>query len=142
MKKTYATLLLLIALGLLPWGATQTRTDLFDLKKSQQELEIMRGILSTTLGFVMKELRSKDSSAAEPREEFVYAGRFSNVSAFYLYGQGAIFIIPASSFRNLYAPFDKEGRLWDVREHEIKAAVLAAEAEVQDLAELKEGTVG
>ena len=114
MKKTYATLLLVIALGLLPWGATQTRTDLFDLKKSQQELEIMRGILSTTLGFVMKELRGKDSSAPEPRDDFFH-WRFTNVSAFYLYGQGAIFIIPASSFRSVFSLFDKEGRLWDAQ---------------------------
>ena len=145
MKKTYATLLLVIALGLLPWGATQTRTDLFDLKKSQQELEIMRGILSTTLGFVMKELRGKDSSAPEPRDDFFHTSwRFTNVSAFYLYGQGAIFIIPASSFRSVFSLFDKEGRLWDAQEHEIEAAVTAAEAGVQVLAELKEtgGVVG
>ena len=143
MKKTYATLLLVIALGLLPWGATQTRTDLFDLKKSQQELEIMRGILSTTLGFVMKELRGKDSSAPEPRDDFFH-WRFTNVSAFYLYGQGAIFIIPASSFRSVFSLFDKEGRLWDAQEHEIEAAVTAAETGVQVLAELKEtgGVVG
>src|SRR5437867_1521955 len=143
MEKTYAALLLVIALGSLPWGASQTRTDLFDLKKSQQELEIMRGILSTTLGFVMKELRGMDSSAPEPKEDFVYTPwRFSNVSAFYLYGQGAIFIIPASSFRNVYGPFGKEGRLWDAQEHEIEAAALAAEAHVQAFAELKEGIVG
>src|SRR6058998_940898 len=127
MRNRFWTLFLIVSLGLVSWGRAQTpRNDLFDLKKSQQELEIMRGILSTTLGFVVKELRGKDSSAPEPREEFFYTGRFSNVSAFYLYGQGAIFIIPASSFRNLYAPFDKEGRLWDAREHEIEAAVLAA----------------
>ena len=111
----------------------------------------MRGILSTTLGFVMKELRGKDSSPPEPKEEFFYTSwRSSNVSAFYLYGQGAIFIIPASSFRNVFSPFDKEGRLWDAqeyeiaREHEIEAAALAAEADVHVLAELKEagGVVG
>ena len=139
MKKTYATLLLVIALGLLPWGATQTRTDLFDLKKSQQELEIMRGILSTTLGFVMKELRGKDSSAPEPRDDFFH-WRFTNVSAFYLYGQGAIFVIPASSFRNFsYGPFDKEGLLWDAQEQKMQAALAAADSEIRAFAEIAEG---
>ena len=52
------TLLLMISMGLLSWGAAQgARPDLFDLKKSQQELEVMKGILNTTLNFVLKELR-------------------------------------------------------------------------------------
>jgi hypothetical protein len=101
------TLLLMISMGLLSWGAAQgTRADLFDVKKSQQELEVMKGILTTTLNFVLKELRS--SSARKPErdelevyKDFTVHGPWggSRVSAFYLYGQGATFVIPVSALR-------------------------------------------
>src|SRR6266498_5743591 len=104
MKNRLWVSLLIVSLGLVSWGSAQTaRNDLFDLKKSQQELEIMRGILSTTLSFVVKELQGKaDSSKPEPEDFYVHSGwKIANISAFYLYGQGAVFVIPASSFRNL-----------------------------------------
>jgi hypothetical protein len=101
------TFLLMISMGLLSWGAAQSaRPDLFDLKKSQQELEVMKGILSTTLNFVLKELRDSSTGKAERDEVQVYKdftvhGPWggSRVSAFYLYGQGATFIIPVSALR-------------------------------------------
>jgi hypothetical protein len=109
------TLLLMVSMGLLSWGAAQgARPDLFDLKKSQQELEVMKGILSTTLNFVLKELRDSSTGKAERDEVQVYKdftvhGPWggSRLSAFYLYGQGATFIIPVSSLR--YAK-DKPGK--------------------------------
>jgi hypothetical protein len=101
------TFLLMISMGLLSWGAAQgARPDLFDLKKSQQELEVMKGILNTTLNFVLKELRDSSTGKAERDEVQVYKdftvhGPWGGprVSAFYLYGQGATFIIPVSAMR-------------------------------------------
>lgn len=106
MKKHCLTFLPIVCLGLLSWGTAQTtKREIFDLKKSQQELEIMKGILSTTLGFVLKEIRSRDSSDQRHEDELTRAywkfSGFSGITAFYLPGQGAIFIIPASSFRHL-----------------------------------------
>src|SRR5687767_7661951 len=103
MKKQYVASLLLAGLAFIPWATSQSvRSDLYDLKKSQQELEIMRGILSTTLSFVAKELRGK-SATTRSGEEFFHMSRVSNIESFYLYGQGAVFIIPASSLRPLFA---------------------------------------
>jgi hypothetical protein len=95
----------MISIGLLSWGAAQgTRADLFDLKKSQQELEVMKGILTTTLNFFLKESRRASTQKGERDEDQVYKdftvrGPWggSRVSAFYLYGQGATFIIPVSA---------------------------------------------
>ena len=106
MKKQYVASLLLAGLAFMPWATSQSvRTDLYDLKKSQQELEIMRGILSTTLSFVAKELRSKSATtrSGDMPGEYFHIGRVSNIESFYLYGQGAVFIIPASSLRPLFA---------------------------------------
>lgn len=113
MKKQYAASLLLAGLAFLPWATSQGRTDLYDLKKSQQELEIMRGILSTTLSFVAKELRSRSTStttrSADMPGEYFHLARVSNIESFYLYGQGAVFIIPASSLRPLFATTTNRG---------------------------------
>src|SRR5687767_15001000 len=106
MKKQYVASLLLAGLAFMPWATSQSvRSDLYDLKKSQQELEIMRGILSTTLSFVAKELRSKSATtrSADMPGEYVHFGRVPNIESFYLYGQGAVFVIPASSLRPLFA---------------------------------------
>lgn len=95
-KRTITFFATIAMLGLLSWSVAQSpKPELFDTKKSQQELEIMRGILSTTLNIVTKELRT--SGGATTRR--VFGSSFSNIGAFYLYGQGATFIIPMSSFR-------------------------------------------
>jgi hypothetical protein len=106
------TFLLMISMGLLSWGAAQgARPDLFDLKKSEQELEVMKGILTTTLNFFLKESRRASTQKGERDEDQVYKdfpvkGPWggSRVSAFYLYGQGATFIIPVSTLRYAKAP--------------------------------------
>src|SRR5438093_6855256 len=101
MKRFYWTFVLLAGLVLLPSGKAQsTRAELFDLKKSQHELEIMRGILSTTLSFVIKEMRGQEGSGQQYEELIHPYWKFSNIIAFYLPGQGAIFIVPASSLRS------------------------------------------
>ena len=47
MKKHLAFILIILSLGVFSWA--QGSKDLFDEKKSQTELEIMKGILSTTI---------------------------------------------------------------------------------------------
>jgi hypothetical protein len=101
MKKNTIAFLLILALGSLSWSAAQgAKTELFDLKKSRQELEIMKGILNATLGFAANEIRGGDKSADVFQGGLFHNfGGGSDISAFYLYGQGATFIIPISGFR-------------------------------------------
>jgi len=100
MKKQLLTILLIVSLGSLTWGAQGTKSELFDLKKSRQELEVMKGILSTTIGFVASEMRGSDETRhVSARGVYRVSGLGTDVTAYYLYGQGATFIIPISSFR-------------------------------------------
>ncbi len=101
MRKQAFTILLILGLGSLTWGAAQgTKQDLFDLKKSRQELEVMKGILSTTIGFVANEIQGRDSTTFEKMGTFFrYGGFGSDITSYYLYGQGATFVVPISSFR-------------------------------------------
>ena len=101
MKKHIAFLVLFSLLGTLSW-AQGTRSALFDVRKSQQELEIMKGILSTTLSFISQNMQT--ASTPENASAGVYARvltgwRYSNINGFYLAGQGAVFVIPSSGFR-------------------------------------------
>jgi hypothetical protein len=101
MRKHAAALLLILSLGSLSWSAAQgAKTDLFDLKKSRQELEIMKGILNATLGFAANEIQGREAPTNTYEGTlYRYYGMGSNINAFYLYGQGATFIIPISSLR-------------------------------------------
>jgi hypothetical protein len=97
MRRFFAVLILVLNIGLLSWSLAQgTRNDLFDQKKVDQELEIMKGILGTTLDFAVRDLQV--SSAGESRDErhLEHTWGWNNISGFYLYGQGATFIIPTS----------------------------------------------
>ena len=107
MKKHIACFLILMCLGVFSW-AQGTKTELFDTKRAQEELEIMKGILSTTLSFVTQSMQKPQPSTggrggvvtpfgATPAGS--YGWRTSNLNAFYLYGQGAVFMIPTSSMR-------------------------------------------
>ena len=58
MKKHLATILVLTCLGAFSF-AQGTKTALFDVTKSQQELEIMKGILGTTLSFVAQNVQKQ-----------------------------------------------------------------------------------
>ena len=101
MKKHAMVIMLIFSLGSLCWGTAQgTRNDLFDVKKSRQELEIMRGILSTTIGFVSNEEHGHDTGGLLYSSGYMRGfGMGSHITAYYLYGQGATFIIPISSLR-------------------------------------------
>ena len=85
MKKQIIVVLIIAALG--AFCMAQEAKAPFDVKKSQSELEIMKGILSTTIQFVAKNYQ-KDVSRYS----------FSNIYTYYLVGQGAMFIIPTSQF--------------------------------------------
>ncbi len=103
MNKQLIACLLVASLGSFSWGSAQgARTEPFDLKKSQQELQIMKGILSTTLSFVADDLRGREAGASSQRGDRIYRtfeGNWggANITAYYLYGQGATFIIPISA---------------------------------------------
>ncbi len=99
MRKNQLILISLVCSVFLPLSHFDgAPTQLFDLKKCRQELEVMRGILRTTLQFASQELTS-ESSTAELAKAYVNRGfEFSNLGALYLVGQGAIFTIPASDF--------------------------------------------
>lgn len=117
MKKLIASFLILICLGAFSW-AQGTKTELFDTKKAQEELEIMKGILSTTLSFVTQSMQQPKPSTGRGVVSTPFGGaavggtygwRTSNMNAFYLYGQGAVFMIPTSGLRvlNYYEGADR-----------------------------------
>jgi chaperonin cofactor prefoldin len=100
MRKWQVCLVFGVSLLLLCWKtAPGSQAQLFDSKKSQQELEVMKGILRTTLDFATKELQGANDEDKHVRFDF---GGFSNISAFYLYGQGAVFSIPTSILRHSF----------------------------------------
>jgi hypothetical protein len=106
MKKHLAGLLIVACLGTFSW-AQGNKPDLFDTAKSAQELEIMKGILGTTLSFIAQNLQKQEASKAPAKAGntafSVYSAsvswRSANINAFYLYGQGAVFVMPTSSLR-------------------------------------------
>jgi hypothetical protein len=105
MKKPIAIALVFLCLGTFTW-AQGTKTTLFDAVKSQQELEIMRQILATTMSFVAQKVQTQQGTTKSVNTPFGSYNvgtpfRFSNMSAFYLYGQGAVFVIPTSSLRSV-----------------------------------------
>ena len=107
MKKHLAGFLIVACLGTFSW-AQGTKPDLFDTAKSAQELEIMKGILGTTLSFVTQNLQRQEAAKASTKPVTTPFGtvystsvswRSANINAFYLYGQGAVFVMPTSSLR-------------------------------------------
>jgi len=107
MKRSHFVILGVVCVMLWPLSSSQSaQVQPFDLKKCQQELEIMKGILRTTLGFASQELAAglkSDKSETRGREKRFTFGRTGdfNIGAFYLAGQGAVFTIPASSVRDM-----------------------------------------
>lgn len=107
MKKHIAGILVILSLGSFSWA--QGAKDYFDAKKCKEELEIMSGILRTTLSFVT---RSGQKQTTSPWQ-------YSNISSFYLAGQGVVFMIPASDLRGsslvgLYGAFNQELALSEI----------------------------
>jgi hypothetical protein len=86
MRRYIAGITILLLVATFSWS--QGVKESFDVKKSAEELEIMKGILTTTLTFL-----DQNSAKSTPR------WRGSNLSAFYLAGQGAVFVIPTPGLR-------------------------------------------
>ena len=85
MKRHIAYIAIVLLLGTSSWG--QGAKEPVDTNKSRAEMEIMKGILNTTLTYF-----------AQNSEKKVLRNRFSDTRAFYLAGQGAVFeITPAGS---------------------------------------------
>lgn len=103
MKKYIAASLIFLCMGAFSW-AQGSKTALFDVVKSQQEMEIMKQILGTTLSFVAQNVQRQQAASKQVNTPFgVLSTRgaygFSNINCFYLYGQGAVFVLPSSSLR-------------------------------------------
>lgn len=91
--KKYFIIAVILGFGML--CRAQGSRDRFDSKKSTAELEIMKGILSTTISY-----------AEQNGHEDMWNINTSGMSAYYLVGQGAVFVIPTSPFRSInLAPF-------------------------------------
>lgn len=75
-------------LAALAWPQT-TELEL-NSRTARQELEVMKGILRTTLEFSVQAEEQEEASLGEP---FVVPGWGSSVEGFYLYGQGAVFVV-------------------------------------------------
>jgi hypothetical protein len=109
MRRSFAALILALNIGLLSWSLAQgMRNDLFDQRKVDQELEIMKGILGTTLDFAVRDLQVSGAGESRDDRHLEHAWGWNNISGFYLYGQGATFIIPTSE---LAIPWQRPGRL-------------------------------
>lgn len=86
MKRQFLAVVAVLCLGM--FSRAQGSGNLFDAKKSETELEIMKGILGTTI-----------SHAAETGDQDAWRLNTPNISAYYLVGQGAVFVIPAPAIR-------------------------------------------
>ena len=86
MKRYILSTALIFCIGVL--CLAQAAEPPFNVEKSRQELEIMKGIIEKSLVF------SPSDEANEKR-----AFRIRDINAFYLRGQGAVFIITIPSYR-------------------------------------------
>ena len=107
MKRNHLVIVTVVCVMLWSLNSFQSaQVPLFDLRKCQQELEVMKGILRTTLGFASQELAAGlksdkvETRVAAKRFAFGRSGELS-IGAFYLAGQGAVFTIPTSNVRDL-----------------------------------------
>jgi hypothetical protein len=138
MKKHIASFLVFACLGALSW-AQGTKTELFDVRKSGQEIEIMKGILSTTLSFVVQNLQKQQAATKQAGISTPFgtlsgtsSWRFSNINAFYLYGQGAVFVIPTSGLR--LASYGEAMNLYETYSRDLQRASREVEARAQESA--------
>ena len=148
MKKHLAVILIILGLGIFSWA--QAPKEPFDSKKSQTEMEIMKGILSTTLSHA-----AQDQPKNAPRLDA------SDINSYYLVGQGAVFVIPTSQLRRRnpgyfqdedWAPFvdvDLQGiEEWveqsdefmrEANEHAEEAIKRASDAAIRSYRETRQG---
>lgn len=74
--------------------------SLFDARKAEKELEVMEGILQTTLKFVTQEASDDEAVLAfgAATGNFLRLGG-SSVDSYYLYDQGAVFVVDLPGIR-------------------------------------------
>ncbi|MBN2430892.1 MAG: hypothetical protein JXQ27_05425 [Acidobacteria bacterium] len=107
MKKTWivvcaSTLVLAIALGLTGW-AQDAHSSLFDTRRTGREVEIMKGILETTLQYALKDSRpEKNASTNAHYLRGAYFFAETRIGGYYLYGQGAVFTISGESLMDSF----------------------------------------
>ncbi|HYK91075.1 MAG TPA: hypothetical protein VE398_20045 [Acidobacteriota bacterium] len=153
MKRRFISLMLVVSLGLVSWGTAQSGSSApFDVRKCQQELEIMRGILSTTLGFVANDIKGRQviASAGGKRETVLANSWWSpNVSGYYLHGQGAVFVVPMSALRGhagwlLGSEHDGDYQVFSAQMEAAEAKLAQSEAMLEALSQptLPGGGVG
>jgi hypothetical protein len=135
MKRQLWALLLAAGLGLSSWGTAQSgRGDLLEQKKAQQEIQVMKGILETTMEFVANELYSRESGAgkSETQNSGWKVSRFggSDISSFYLYGQGVTFIVPISSLRGSFARHGRLAQIGELSDLDLTASLDEASSEL------------
>jgi len=70
-----------------------------DSQKSRQELETMEGILSTTLGFAVQRLSGNQAAEGDRVFRF-HRMDGGDVNGYYVYGQGAVFMVPISALQH------------------------------------------
>ena len=92
MEKKYVAILLTLWIGLILFvGINKAQGNLFDTKKTREEVEIMKGILQSTLKIAFRGAQSGGE------ETHFWEGPSPHISGCYLYGQGAVFTLSAPS---------------------------------------------
>ena len=102
-KKWIASSLIALA-GLAGWLAAQNPSSLFDARNAEKELQVMEGILQTTLKFVTTEISDQEDilAYAVSANSLLRLGG-SSVKGFYLYEQGAVFVVDLPGIRTASA---------------------------------------
>lgn len=122
MNRKAIAVTMMLALGAVSAGLAQGP----DLKKTRQELEIMKGILETTIGFVLRDIRQREAGAKASTQSLGRLYGSSDIAAFYLQGQGAVFVISTSDLRVRFVEKMPEAlALADEARLETEAAYLA-----------------
>lgn len=119
MKRNLTILAVILALGTASPGSAQGP----DLEKMKRELEIMRGILDTTIGFVVRDIRQREAGSKAAGQNLERLFGSSGIHAFYLQGQGALFVISTSGLR---LRIDERAESWIAERIEAEESYRAA----------------
>jgi flagellar motility protein MotE (MotC chaperone) len=111
-----------------------------DSQKSRQELETMEGILSTTLGYAVQRLSGNQAADGDRVFKF-HRMDGGDVNGYYVYGQGAVFMIPISALQRhhemdfAFAMPDIDVLVEPALEMGLAAAAVGLEASAEAMAE-------
>jgi vacuolar-type H+-ATPase subunit I/STV1 len=119
MKKTIAAFLAIF--GMTAFFLANGMEEPAHAKKSKEEIEIMKGILNTTLSYAAQSLSQRGTSTASSKTTSAYGSmpiKFSKINAFQLAGQGVVFVIPTASLRtsglNVFSEDFGENLSWQI----------------------------